>query len=319
MLPKKNNKLTKTLIGLGEYLISFVAIYFIVRLTLNNWYQIQGQITSIKFGALLASLIAFILSLFIQGVAWFYLHKKIGKKVRFFELLYAYYASNIVRYIPGNIWSYLMRLRKNKKLGVSESETLYLSLIEIIFFLISSWIVFILSIFFWTEPLVFSNKYTVLFIVSILFIIFAIFSPRIVKWYIKKYMHGHNISFAFIKLPWHNLIKIFLIYFIYWAIAGLGLYFSLLSIYYLTPTLLIVIFGINAVAWLIGFVSFITPSGIGAREPALIFFLVSYIPTSIAGAISIISRLIMVISEIVILFLVKLITVILYDKKNEKK
>lgn len=319
MFPKTNNKLIRVLIGVGEYLISFVAIYFIVRLIINNWYQIQGQVTSIKFGALLASLIAFILSLFIQGIAWFYLHKKIGKKVRFFELLYAYYASIIVRYIPGNIWSYLMRLRKNKKLGISESETLYLSLIEIIFFLISSWLVFILSILLWTEPLVVSNKYTIIFIVSILFLVFAVFSPRIVKWYIKSYMKGHQVSFAFIKLPWHNLIKIFLIYFIYWAVAGLGLYFSLISIYYLSPLTLPIIFGINAVAWLIGFVSFITPSGIGAREPALIFFLVSYVPTSIAGAVSIISRLIMVVSEIIILLVVKLITILIYEKKPEKK
>lgn len=304
----RRKKIISTLLGIGEYLISFVALYFIFRLISKNWLQIQEEVSFLRAGAIYVAFICFLLAQFIQGVGWFYLHKKIGQKVGFLNLLNAYYLANLIRYVPGNIWGYLARLRRQKKIGVSEPVTLYLSLIEIILMIVSAWVIFLISIFFWTQPLVIGNEYIILPAISILFLIFAIFSPAIVKWYIKKYMRGRQINFAFIRLPWRSLTKIFFIYFLYWCVQGLALYFSVISLYPAGIELIIPAAGINAVTWMIGFISFITPSGIGIRETTMIFFLATYIPVGIAGTIAIVSRLIMVICEFIMILLIKILS-----------
>jgi hypothetical protein len=88
-----------------------------------------------------------------------------------------------------------------------------------------------------------------------------------------------------------------------WVVAGTAFYVLLLSLWPATPLgALPLCIGIYAIAWDIGFVSFITPSGLGFRESAIsILFALALpmVPASIAVILAVLSRLISTFAELV--------------------
>lgn len=302
----KIKKIRHFIIGIGEYLISAAVIFFIVRLILSDWDEIKDIFLELDLGAIIASLIIFIFSLFIQALAWLYLVKKINKKVRLISVFDAFFVSNLVRYIPGNIWGYMARIRLHAKIKVPSQDVLYLSLVETIFLVISSWVVFLASFLFWQNQFLFSYQYAVFIIFSLLLVIFVLYSPRVIKWFAAKYMKGKKINFSLSGLTSFEVAKILLIYILFWIINGLSLYFAVLAFSNLSPLAIVAIIGINAAAWCLGYVTFVTPSGVGPREAAIVFLLLKYLSAPIASTISILYRIISVISELVAIFAIKL-------------
>jgi uncharacterized membrane protein YbhN (UPF0104 family) len=84
-----------------------------------------------------------------------------------------------------------------------------------------------------------------------------------------------------------------------WLVAGVGFYLLLLAIAPAPPTLpaLLVATGIYALGWDIGFLSFVTPSGLGFREAviALLLVLSGLVPAAagvvLATVVAVLARL----------------------------
>ncbi len=107
-----------------------------------------------------------------------------------------------------------------------------------------------------------------------------------------------------VKLPlrYRDILLITLAWCGSWIIAGCALFVLLCSIWPDTPlALLPVCIGIYAIAWDIGFMSFVTPSGLGFREAAITaIFAVAFplLPAGIAAIIAILSRLVSTAAEL---------------------
>jgi len=76
-----------------------------------------------------------------------------------------------------------------------------------------------------------------------------------------------------------------------WLLQGTAFYLFVSSVTDTAPTQLPSFVAANAAAYLIGYVSFITPSGLGFREGALALMLAQYFPTPLAVALSLLTRL----------------------------
>jgi len=87
-----------------------------------------------------------------------------------------------------------------------------------------------------------------------------------------------------------------------WIIAGCAFFILLRALWPDTPfALLPICIGIYAIAWDIGFVSFITPSGLGFREAAITtIFILAFplLPAGLSAIMAILSRLISTAAEL---------------------
>ncbi|MGH2479210.1 MAG: hypothetical protein ACRDHW_06110, partial [Ktedonobacteraceae bacterium] len=86
-----------------------------------------------------------------------------------------------------------------------------------------------------------------------------------------------------------------------WSVAGSAFFVLLLALWSNTPLIVWPIcIGIYALAWDIGFVSFITPSGLGFREGAIVglFALAFPLPTGLAAIIALLSRFVSTVAEL---------------------
>jgi hypothetical protein len=95
-----------------------------------------------------------------------------------------------------------------------------------------------------------------------------------------------NISITF----WQGLVPP-LCSFAMWTLNGIAFWMFVRSLAPLPLDVLPSFIAINAAAYFIGYVSFITPSGLGFREASLAFLLSAYFPPPVAVAIAFMARL----------------------------
>jgi len=80
-----------------------------------------------------------------------------------------------------------------------------------------------------------------------------------------------------------------------WLFFGLGSFIVIQTVHPLTNNLLM--FSIPVAAWIIGYLSLITPMGLGVREVVFITLLMPYMNIADATVITVFSRINMVIVE----------------------
>lgn len=80
-------------------------------------------------------------------------------------------------------------------------------------------------------------------------------------------------------------------YLLLWAFLGIAFFLFIKSLTLVSTSQLPVVTGTYAVAWSIGFLSIITPSGLGVREGILSLLLTSVLPPATAMLVALLSRL----------------------------
>jgi hypothetical protein len=88
-----------------------------------------------------------------------------------------------------------------------------------------------------------------------------------------------------------------LFYCFYWFIYGIGAFFIINSLTTLTILKLSTIVAMFSISWVLGFLSFLAPAGIGVREGILTYFLIYIVPEPIAIIVVLTTRLILTLIE----------------------
>src|SRR6266849_6359603 len=105
-----------------------------------------------------------------------------------------------------------------------------------------------------------------------------------------------------LTLRYNDILLITLAWCASWFVAGCAFYILMLALWPDAPFVALPIcIGIYALAWDIGFVSFITPSGLGVREAAIVglFALALPLPVGLATVLALLSRFVSTIAEVV--------------------
>jgi len=102
-------------------------------------------------------------------------------------------------------------------------------------------------------------------------------------------------------MGYRAILLVVLAWCVSWIVAGCAFFLLLWALWPATPlALLPICIGIYALAWDVGFASFITPSGLGVREVVItaIFALAFPIPAGLSIVMAILSRLISTVAEL---------------------
>ena len=105
-----------------------------------------------------------------------------------------------------------------------------------------------------------------------------------------------------LTLRYSDILLVTLAWCASWLIAGTAFYVLLLALWPAAPlALLPICIGIYAIAWDIGFVAFITPSGLVFREGAIValFALAFPLPAGLATIMAVLSRFVSTLAELV--------------------
>ena len=283
-------KLLKFLIG---WPISIVSLVFIAKIIQPQSQEIISYIKNVNWFLLLFSILSFFAYFVGRGLLWSNLLKEKGYEIEFKKLLYAWNISEIKRYTPGNIWSLLGRTLSFSDLGVKKADVIHLLLFESELVVAGTVISSLLALSFITGLI--PNDLPellleVLILGGTLFLGFLfVFNPLKIH-LLPKFRHSENIKLIILSV---------LTFFFF----GLGSFLAATSLIYLNPKDILIFIGFFNFALLIGYLSLITPMGLGVREGVLTIGLSKILTLEIAGFVAIFARIIFIISEVIFLLI----------------
>lgn len=238
---------------------------------------------------LVISFVLFSLTLFIGSFVWGYILNSISQKSSYRKHIYNYSISNLAKRLPGTIWYVASRAQMYSEEGIPLSVTTLASGLEMTIIAIAG----IITVLIFSTEIIFRYRLNPLIFVFILFIGLIILQPSFIKWFLKFFkIEGIKINYPLILVG-------LLTYIIVWMIGGF-LLFEITNIIYPLPVQQI---GYVIGSWtLVGVISILfifSPSNFGVTELGLSLLLSSIIPFSIAVVISVLSRILIIIFEII--------------------
>lgn len=234
--------------------------------------------------------------------------------------IYVWLTTIMSRYIPGNVWHILGRMAFSEKIFAKKIDIVSSSIIEQALTIVGMLIAVALSFPAW--PIEFALKdylgdRWILLIPSIV-IFFIIIHPRVLNliiFYIGKRIKNFNIKLEF---DYQKTIYV-LISYVFVAIVNSFILVAIIGgMGELKGNEIFFIIGSSALAWVIGYLSFITPSGLGVREGALTALLAMIYPMPIAIVASLLFRIICTVGELLAIVMFSAYMKIKYRKNTIK-
>jgi glycosyltransferase 2 family protein len=272
----------------------------------KNWADLSAYTFQLNTWLLALAFLGFMLQELSYGLIWRTILIRLGSRLGLRPSLRIYLASEFVRYIPGNVWHVLTRILWVGKYGVSRPVAFASMAIELITKLAAGLLVFSVSLLFWQDigkvsSLLYGSFLDILGIASIITLFIGL-HPRILNGLLNWGLHRMKREPIQLTLRYSDILFITLAWCVSWIVAGTAFYILLLALWPAAPIgAWPICIGIYAIAWDIGFVSFITPSGLGIREAAIValFALALPLPTGLASIMALLSRLVSTLAEAV--------------------
>lgn len=279
-------EILKFLIG---WPLSILALIFIIKLIVPQAAKFISHLNQISLPLLSLAIICFLIYYFMRGYIWKRLIKQSNHEISYKDANFIWAASELKRYIPGNIWSFVGRAVLFSERGISKKDIARYSIIEIELIILGSITISLLSLPFIVQRFTLPQYLNTILplTLTIIFLIY-IFNQKL------KLKHFILPDFS----PAEILFLIFL-NIITFLFFGLGYYLVFASFTSINPNLVWQLTGFSVLAFIAGYLSLLTPSGFGVREGALVFGLTKIMSVSSAGFLALFSRFILIVAELI--------------------
>jgi len=295
-------KVGKRLLQIG---LPVLIIGFFLYQVKNNWSALAAQSFHLNPWLLALAFAGFVCQEISYGLIWKAVLARLGAHLGLRASLRIYLASEFVRYIPGNVWHVLTRIMWVGKYGVARPVAFASMAIELITKLAAGVLVFAVSLLFWRDldALGRLSEQRIVFALGVgtILALCVILYPPVLNALLNSGLRLLKRDPIKLTLRYRDIMFVTLAWCASWFVAGSAFYVLLLALWSNTPLIAWPIcIGIYALAWDIGFVSFITPSGLGFREGAIVglFALAFPLPGALAAIMALLSRLVSTIAEL---------------------
>ncbi len=284
---------------IAGYLLAIAILFFLGRTLVQTWGDLAASGFHFEFDLprLVISLVLLVIARGFAVEAWRRILISLGERFGFAFAARVWFLSNLTRYVPGNIWQVATMMTLIEQQSVSKTNALLSQVIYTALALaIAGWLglMFVL-----VRPGIFDGALPPMIaayaplIAALAFIALIIFFalPPVNRWMIalaaritRRDLTAPAPTFARGLVPPVFSLAM-------WLTNGLAFYLFTSSITETPLTQLPAYIAMNAGAYWIGYVSFVTPSGLGFREGALAWMLASFFPAPAAVALSLAARL----------------------------
>lgn len=273
--------------------LALAILVFLVRTLWSSWDQVMqsGFAFHFNFPLLLVSLVLLVPGRSFAVEAWRRILRVLGNSISFRFAIYAWFVSNLARFIPGNVFQLAAMMMLTDRAGVSK---LNIVLSQAVYAAVALSVAALYGLTLLPIPSEVLPLVAVAFAALIvLFALPAVFQLMlsVSTWLLRLVRRNSEIVTPRVSITfWQGLVAP-LCSLSMWAINGFAFWLFVRSITEISVEAIPAFIGINAAAYFVGYVSFITPSGLGFREASLAFLLGAFFPAPVAVAIAFLARL----------------------------
>lgn len=314
----KIGKKVKTIIG---WLLAIIILAFLIRMFYTNRAELAEWQWDIDWLKAIISAILLFLAYLSAAIAWQTIIYGFGRKVGLSDSFRIVYLANLGRYIPGKIWQVFGMVALAQEVGIPARISLASFVLAQAYALPASFLlipIFIGNINSIESLAAYSNIFYLVF--ALIFLIFLIFffKPnglnKALNWGL-KILKRDPVEY---KPGIKNRIEIFVWYLLTWTLFGLAFHYFLealldnsnLSINYAAGTYI--------AAYILGYISFLSPGGLGFREGVMTALLTPFFGVGVAVSVALIHRVWITCAEAII-SLVALLTYKFGTKKPAER
>jgi glycosyltransferase 2 family protein len=252
--------------------------------------QIWGQLSTYSWewslGPLLCAFALWFVYTLAQALGWVATCVSIGGNTRMPPAARVWLLSMPARYVPGNVWHVLSRIYMGGQIGLEPGTILLSSTIEQGMMIVGPLIVFLLSLAAWADRI---DRAFVL-LVLLIPIGLGCLHPRILRPLIGLASRMSRKPAPEVDLRYGSILAIAGWYAALHLVSGIASYLIVAS---LAPVALAdapALIGAYSLAYVVGYLSFLTPGGLGVREAVLLGLLSIVVPAPVAAASSLLAR-----------------------------
>jgi glycosyltransferase 2 family protein len=279
---------------LGALLIA-AAAGFLVHAIVVNWQALRAHEWRVDLPLLIVSIVGHVAVLAWGVMVWrrvlgYFTSIHIAHRL----LLRIWFLSNLARYVPGKIFQFVAVAHLGKTAGIPSGVLLASLLVHTALALLSAAVLAAWTLGGLLIPA--APLHVIGFTATVIAVglVHPAFLNRVLRLVGRAMRHD--------LLRWHGSwgsgLLLFGLSVVSWLLYGL-VYFAFLSS--LTPLpigTLPQLSGINALSFVAGYVAFVTPGGLGAREAAMTVLLLPLVPASVAAVLAMASRLWTIVAEV---------------------
>lgn len=284
------------------WLVAAVIIYVLFRTIYLNRAELARWEWKISWpDALLA--IAFLAGAYITASqAWRTILHGFGHNVRLHESFRVVYLANLGRYIPGKIWQVIGMVGLAKEINIPARTSLASFALVQAYMLPASFLLvpLMLGRTDSLETLVVYRDILYLFMaVVVIIFLFLFFRPDGLNWALNRILKLFKQEPVSYQPEFKNRVAIFVWYLITWLLFGLSFHFFLGAIVPQTDFNVLFSAGSYIAAYNLGYISFISPGGLGVREGVMSALLAPQIGAPLAASLALIHRILITVAEAV--------------------
>ncbi len=294
MMPLKQNiymRVTGTLLAVA-------IIYFLLDSLSTNLHRLSELQYTINYPRLILSFLLLFAVYLFNPWAWTRILREMQEVLDYRQAFSIFYVSQLGKYVPGRVWGYISQVVLSRRAGVS-GEKAFVS--SILFQAISSAVTvyfFLMTLPAWDSLqglpgiLILAAASAAGAVLLQLNVLNGVSNLVLGKLFRREMR---------VNLSSRTILDVMGILLLSWIAYGVAYYHFMKSFY---PDLDVMtgmkFTGIYAISWLIGYVSLLTPGGLGIREGVQVYLLSLFVPLPIAIVISLASRVWLTVSEIAV-------------------
>lgn len=261
---------------------------FLARTLYLGWDEIVAYDWDLDYLDLIIAFSLMLSAAAFYAYLWKVILERLGTPLSYRKSYRIFFLSQLGRYLPGKVWGILGLVYLSQKEGVSKVTSGASVTLQLLLQVVSGLMIFAVTLPFWRD----------VDSVTGLYVLFVFFPAGLILLHPVLVNRGLNLALrvtgqAKVELNWGYtyLLGQLGLWGVFWLVNGVAHYFLIRSIYSSSLPPVPVLAGIFAIAWVAGFLSLVTPSGLGVMEGTLVFLLSFYFPLHVATIIALWSRL----------------------------
>lgn len=272
------------------------AVVFLGRTIARNADELRAYDWSVDPGLIGASLAAHVLVLGWGVVVWHrvLLHTT-TESIRLIPLMRIWFLSTMARYIPGKIWQFVAAAQLANRAGLASPAVLTSMAIQVGFGLLAALIVSAATLPIPESWPVSRAGLTAAAIVGSVLLSHPLVL-RTALGLLPRALHRDVLAWSG---RWADGLVLLALSVVSWLLYGVAFWLFVAALVDLGAGALLPLAGVNALSFLAGYIVFVTPAGLGARELAMTNLLVPIVPEYVAAVVSILSRLWTIAAELI--------------------
>ncbi|MEJ2209199.1 MAG: lysylphosphatidylglycerol synthase domain-containing protein [Anaerolineae bacterium] len=293
----------------GRWLLAALVLFFLGRVLVNQWDEVRAVRWQVDMPILAAAYLLLGLAWLALVANWRWLMARMGAGLGLGASWRIWFLSNIVRYIPGNVWQYLGMVYLCRQEGIAAATTLASIVLDQVVSVASGLalavVVYLASG--GLSPTGGASAATTALLPSglplwglagLVVLAVVVCYPPLMNWLLRQAFRLLRREPVQVELAVGDVARFFLHRTGVWVLQGLAFAVLVRSVYPVGLADLPAVAASFVASWVVGFLSLLTPSGLGVREAVQAGLLSLVVPWPVAVALAILSRIWLIAGEV---------------------